>query len=84
MMHASQSVMVGVDGAVRVNDGFRDLSSLLCTAHGHGTRVLVVVLPDLLSDPSQMFYEHLFSNASAVSACSPLGATTRQRRDQHR
>ena len=42
------------------------LSTLLCTAHAHDTRVLMVVLPNLLSDPTKMFYEHLFGNATAV------------------
>ena len=28
------------------------LSTLLCTAHAHDTRVLMVVLPNLLSDPT--------------------------------
>ena len=67
MMHGAHSVTVSVDGAVRVNNGLLDLSTLLCTAHAHDVRVLAVVRPDLLSDPTKMFYRNLFGNATAVS-----------------
>ena len=65
MMHGGHSVTVGVDGAVQVNNGLMDLSTLLCTAHAHDVRVLAVVLPE----PTQKnnFYQNLFGNATAVS-----------------
>ena len=67
MMSGGNSIKIGVDGAVSDQSTFSyNLSALLCTAHAHDTRVVVAVLPDLLSDPTKRFYEHLFGNVSAV------------------
>lgn len=75
---AGHPITVAVDGAVQLSTksafGPADRwpeSELVCTAHAHGVRVLVTVLPELKgpgSDPK--YYQHLMGNGSAVQRMS--------------
>lgn len=71
---AGHPITVAVDGSVHLStkSAFGPVdrwpeSDLVCTAHDHGVRVLVTVLPELKgpgSDP--LYYQHLMGNSTAV------------------